>query len=359
VQVSPEARAVTEPRPTYWPGLDGLRAFAVLSVMAYHLGRPEATGGFLGVDVFFVLSGFLITDLLTRELGRTGHISFRRFYARRALRLFPALALVIVLSLVCSLVWRGQPWAKPTLEGLPFVVLYVGNWYRAFGDNTTLGLLVHTWSLAIEEQYYLLWPWVLTVLTRRGLRARTLSVLLVVAALVIAGWRLALAEHGVSLFRIASGLDTHADGLLLGGALAFAVGTRPALGHRVRRVLAGLVCVAVVGLLGLVMRLPPDVREAEFGYLAAALATAVIVCGLATESVPPLTRVLELAPLTWIGRRSYGLYLWHFPLFLMLADRTYGPVPGSVVGVVVTFAAATLSFRFVEQPFLRLKSRVH
>jgi peptidoglycan/LPS O-acetylase OafA/YrhL len=103
------------------------------------------------------------------------------------------------------------------------------------------------------------------------------------------------------------------------------------------------------------MRLPPDLREAELGYAAAALATAVIVAGLATRSVPRLTWFLELRPLTWTGRRSYGLYLWHFPLFLMLADRAYGPVPGSVVGISVTFAVATLSYRFVEQPFLRTR----
>jgi peptidoglycan/LPS O-acetylase OafA/YrhL len=326
--------------------------------MAFHLGRPEAAGGFLGVDVFFVLSGFLITDLLLREETRRGSISLRRFYTRRALRLFPALGAVLVVALALALAWRNQPWSPETLDGLPFVIVYAGNWYRAFGDEATLGLLVHTWSLAIEEQFYLVWPWVVILLSMSGIRRRArIAPALLIAATLIALWRLGLAEHGASQIRLASGLDSHADGLLLGAAVAYVLSGAGPLSQQGRRVTAVATFAAVVALIGLTVGLSPDVKAAEFGYFLAAAATAVVVIGLATQSVPRLTKLLELPPLVWIGRRSYGLYLWHFPIFLVVADRTVAGVRGSYWALAATFAVAELSFRYIEKPFLRLKSR--
>src|SRR4051794_36677121 len=148
------------PRLAYHPALDGVRAFAVLGVIATHAGFSHLRAGGFGVYVFFVLSGYLITHLLATEREATGRLSLRRFYARRALRLLPALALLLIASAVWALA-DGGPTAERTLRGIPFVALYVGNWANAaspIGGDYDLGLLGHTWSLSVEEQFYLLWP---------------------------------------------------------------------------------------------------------------------------------------------------------------------------------------------------------
>ncbi|HET9690764.1 MAG TPA: acyltransferase, partial [Acidimicrobiales bacterium] len=203
-----------------WPPLDGLRAVAVLSVLGYHLYEPHVLpSGYLGVDLFFVLSGFLITTGLVDEFDAGGGVVFGRFYVRRALRLLPAALAVVLVALGLALATLHGDLRHQTLVGLPWIVLYAGNWARAVGASS-LGVLANLWSLAVEEQFYLLWPVVLVAfLSRRVARERLAAALVALAAVEVA-YREVLFHTGVSVERLVNGIDTHSDGLLLGCALA-------------------------------------------------------------------------------------------------------------------------------------------
>ncbi len=231
----------------YWPALDGLRGVAVLLVLAYHLGYSIPRGGFVGVDVFFVLSGFLITTLLLDEFSRRGSIAFGAFYIRRGLRLLPALVVVSLFAVVL-VQWRGTAAQQDQTEaGLPLVLLYVVNWAMALDFMPAVGWLGHTWSLAIEEQFYLLGPLLLLLLMKRSATHRRSAFLLLVASVVVIIYRSAGTLQGWSAHRLYMGLDTHSDRLLMGCALAFwLAGPAPR-----RRVSARLGAGAVVVLGGL------------------------------------------------------------------------------------------------------------
>jgi peptidoglycan/LPS O-acetylase OafA/YrhL len=237
----------------YRPALDGLRAVAVLAVLTYHVGWIP--GGFLGVDVFFMLSGFLITTLLCEEHARTGTISIRRFYVRRARRLLPALVLFL---LICGgILFVTRPSAFwPTLGGnLLGVLSYGANWLIIYWRG--LGVFGHTWSLAIEEQFYLAWPLLLLGLLR-GARPRLIVAGLVTAAAGSLAWRLALALDGASFARLYAATDTHADGLLVGAALAVWLHHRGVGGSpgRLRRVGGTIATLGLIGLFGAAPLMP-------------------------------------------------------------------------------------------------------
>ncbi|TMF01949.1 MAG: acyltransferase [Chloroflexi bacterium] len=198
----------------YRPALDGLRAVSILAVLSRHSGW--LSGGYLGVDVFFALSGFLITALLTEEYGLTGMIKLRLFYARRALRLLPALAVCVVICEIVLLATLPPEFGPLALQQGAAVMFYVANWAPIWG--LPMGVFSHAWSLAIEEQFYLVWPIILIVLLR-GIQHRLLLTAVVSAAAGVACmWRLALTQPGTPLIRLYAGLDTHADSLLLGCA---------------------------------------------------------------------------------------------------------------------------------------------
>src|SRR5262245_21094061 len=202
----------------YKPELDGLRAVAVMSVLLMHGGMPGFHWGYIGVDLFFVLSGYLITSILLREQLRTGQISLLSFYQRRALRLFPALAVLCIVFLAYAFFVLRDP--TQGLREIVVVALYLSNWTRAAGLNFP-EWLGHTWSLAIEEQFYLLWPLVLLAISAAR---RPIPLLLAVAGAIVAVscWRLTLVMHGASTDRLYNGTDTRADALLMGVALALA-----------------------------------------------------------------------------------------------------------------------------------------
>jgi peptidoglycan/LPS O-acetylase OafA/YrhL len=329
------------------PGLDGLRGVAILLVLASHGGVPGVDrAGAVGVGLFFTLSGFLIATLLLEEGARTGRVSIGNFYRRRALRLLPALFLMLAFVTAANTVLPGFTHLRSQLGSL----LYFNNWVRAFDAPAGVDALAHTWSLSIEEQFYLVVPFVVIALRRRP---RTLIALCLGASLFAVIERLVMVyqAHGHSTYRSVYGTDARMDSLLLGVALAAAFSIRnPALGAPAR---AGL---AAVGVFGIVLTTSHAIPFAVFDVAAA---TVVAVAAIALIAVVLSGRtVFASSVLVWFGKRSYGLYLWHYPL-IKLAIRTGAPwVVVGPVTILVAVGVAAASYRWVEQPFLRLRHPV-
>ncbi len=420
--------APATPRATRLAGLDGLRAIAVLAVVLYHADLGILPGGFLGVDVFFVISGFLITTLLLAEHERLGRIRLRAFWARRARRLLPALFLVLAATLTLAVVLAPDEVAR--LRGDTLAALaYVTNWYLILRQQSyfeAMGRpspLLHLWSLAVEEQFYVLWPIALAgglvVLRRRGMLAASLAG--AAGSALLMAW---LYRPDVDPSRIYYGTDTHATGLLLGAALALAwtpaagaherggstpvAGTpepspgagaggwamatatpadvpspagplppwpeerttprplppwpeEPAAPRPTRRPVdlrvaaLGLLGIAGLAVVGIAFALLDEFEPFLYrgGFVAVDLAVALVI----VAAVHPMGwigyRVLDRQPLRWIGERSYGIYLWHWPIFTLTRpqlDVPLNPVPDLVLRLALTLVAAEASYRFVETP---------
>lgn len=335
----------------YRPTLDGVRAVAVLAVMAHHF-EPTFTGGFLGVDVFFVLSGYLITTLLVDEHDLRAHVSLGRFYARRGLRLLPAL---LPLFALVTVLWSLRPYPStfgPVGSSLA-VVAYVGNWIVA-ANRDGLGYLSHTWSLAIEEQFYLLWPLAFIWSMRRATKARIGAWLFGLAALIgivrAAGW---LVLGTTALLYVT---PTRADGLLLGCGLALVLRALPRLPlwRVARRPAVGWLALAT--LLGLfVVTAEPEPFAYLGGMSVGVLAAGALIAHLELTPMGVLGRILALQPLPAIGRISYGLYLFHYPIALYLYEQADRTPAGFGLKLGLSFAVATSSYLMVERPALRLK----
>lgn len=339
----------------YRPALDGLRAVSILAVLLYH--TDLISGGFLGVDVFFALSGFLITSLLLEEHATTGRVSFYAFYVRRALRLLPALAPLVVI-VGGAMIAADPQWR--TVGFVLSVVFYVANWATIYGLRQ--GLLGHTWSLAIEEQFYILWPpllWLLLCVVRR--RGLLLLLMTSVVALAVAH-RFALQTTREGMARSYVALDAHADPLLIGCTIAiFCASSFFRRGPRAVVVWHGLGVVGGVALLALLVRarFPVDYVHASVSTFAAIASVLVIIATLMPSS--PCAAVLRCPPLPWIGRRSYALYLWHYPVFAFAGPLWHPGVATpqtALLAWAVSFALAAASFRYIEQPALSLKVRL-
>jgi peptidoglycan/LPS O-acetylase OafA/YrhL len=339
----------------YRPALDGLRAVAVLAVLLCHTWDRLAPGGSVGVDVFFVLSGFLITALLLDEHGVSRAVDLRRFYARRALRLLPALAATVALSLVLAALF--DPRLLPsTGRAAVAAALDVENWSGGDGGG---GLLAHTWSLSIEEQFYLAWPIVLTALlalggTRAAVWASALGAALVMVHRVTVVGPLSL-PHELSVHWQT---DTRADALLIGCTVAL-LGRRGAFARvplwAVRGAAASgaVALVAVVVELGRPGALPWSTMD-RWGYTVTALAGAAVIVALVARPVPTAVRVLSWRPLVALGRISYGVYLYHFPIVAGLLNPRLGEGPvTAVLGAATTLVVATVSYRCLERPLRR------
>jgi peptidoglycan/LPS O-acetylase OafA/YrhL len=348
---------------TRYRGLDGIRAIAVLLVMAFHLLPGPVPGGFLGVDVFFVLSGFLITVLLLRERDATGRIQLGSFWTRRARRLLPALALLLLACCAAALALGGDRLLDLGRQVLG-AATFSSNWLSvatgtSYFSQCAPELFTNLWSLAVEEQFYLLWPLVVLLIAPVGKPALRLWLLLAVsvASAVAMGM---LYSPGSDPTRVYYGTDTHSFGLALGAALAVLTGSWPAASlswSRLARVAApalGWVAFAAVLALSLGMT-EADPFTYRGGLALVSLLAAVTIAGSITPG-SSLGNSLELRPLRWIGERSYGLYLWHWPVWVLLTDALAaltGPAEPWIVGglaAALTFAAATISYRFIEQP---------
>jgi peptidoglycan/LPS O-acetylase OafA/YrhL len=335
-----------------------VRAFAILAVLAFH-GGTRLTAGFIGVDIFFVLSGFLITSLLFQESSDRGTIHLRRFYGRRARRLLPALFLTIVaVGLIYALDETLNHGFSYRLQAL-VAIFYGANWVIAIQGGSPLGLLNHIWSLAIEEQFYILWPPLLVIALRNRWSRERLALLLLLAAAACALLRATLWIVGMRqglYFRT----DTHADGLLLGCALAAARETR------ISNVLAAAgksLVLAVLAGIGLVLLAFGPMTRGGFqftiGYPIVAICTAIVINHAVTSDQSILTRTLALRPLVWIGARSYGMYLFFLPAMAVVTGSRlhldFWETFAARIGLIIV--AAAISYRFVESRFLR-KSRL-
>ena len=349
-------------------GLDGLRAIAVTAVFLFHADFMWARGGYLGVDLFFVISGFLITSLLIAEGEAKGRINLGSFYWRRAKRLLPASYMVMTAAIIAAFVWA--PDALPRLRWDALASLfYVTNWellYHGGSYFETMGrqpLLLHLWSLAIEEQFYLIWaPIVFLALPRLG--RVPLIALAGAGAIVSAAWMANLgAEMGYpgegDPTRLYFGTDTHGFPLMIGAF--FGLLWRPNYGAA-RPFLLGTVAAWALGLTALAASLWLMATMGEetpwlypWGFLASAAASATLIL-CATYRGAGFGDWLDTQPMRWIGERSYGIYLWHWPIFMVLrpgVDLDLDGWPVQVLRFALTFAAAELSYRFVEMPIRR------
>lgn len=359
-------------------GLDGLRGIAVLAVLLYHGGVTWANGGFLGVELFFVLSGFLITSLLVAEWSQYDTIALGGFWSRRARRLLPALfCLVSAVGVYYAL--AGPTKEIPGLRGDGIsTLLYFGNWHQIavgasyFAATGPVSPLEHTWSLAIEEQFYILWPLlllgVLAIARGRSLsERRSLQVLLGVSllgALASAVEVTLLFGGGRGLNRVYYGTDTRATGLLLGAsfAIGLAIARRraPARGGERRRAVERALGLGSVAALGAVVAM---IHFADgsmhwlypYGFVAIDGAALVLIAVAVLRPAWPVARLLSLRPLRMLGMISYGVYLWHFPLFLWLDSDSTG-ISGTALlalRLAVTLGVSTASYVAIEQPIRR------
>jgi peptidoglycan/LPS O-acetylase OafA/YrhL len=340
--------------------LDGLRALAVAGVFLYHANVSWVPGGFLGVDLFFVLSGYLITSLLLEERAATGRIDLLSFWKRRARRLFPAVLVVIVFTLLAASTLARDDLARTRADALSAFV-YLTNWreiiasHSYFNEFGRPSLLLHLWSLAVEEQFYLFWPLILIAGLRRLGRSRTLllTILLTVASCALM-W--VLHDPSGDPSRIYYGTDTRAYTLLIGALLAFVWPFGRLSTPAPRRIVRTLEAVGVLTLAG-VLALFWRVHDYDpWIYRGGLLLMALCAAGLVAAVVHPATalgKLLGARPLRWIGARSYGIYLWHWPIMQLTRPTVdvawHGPML-IVAQAIATVVAAALSYRYVEMP---------
>lgn len=358
-------RAIRTPTLGYLPALDGIRAVAVAGVLVFHSALNWLPGGFLGVDVFFVLSGFLITSLLLHEVETSGRIDFKAFYLRRSRRLLPALLAVLVVTAAIVLLFAHDAGAK-FREDAVASLFYVTNWWNILGEQSyfeAIGrppLLQHLWSLGIEEQFYLIWPAVMLFAFRRGGRDRVRKFALIGALastfimfVLSFVWSMP-SDNDPS--RLYFGTDTHAMTILVGAALATA--WRPRALPKTLSLVPKMVLTAIgFAALGLILWSFASVTEDSTllyrgGFLAFAALCAVLIA-VFTHPAIAASKILAVAPLVYLGKRSYGLYLWHWPIFMVTrpgVDIGMTGVPAFALQLVFTFAAAELSYRYLEMP---------
>lgn len=347
----------------YRPELDGVRAVAIVAVVIAHakLWYPNLSTywGARGVDLFFVLSGFLITSLLFHEHAGAGHIDRAKFYARRGIRLLPALAVALIIGAFVARALHGNgegmlPYNKAVFAAL----LFEGNWFK-----WNLGILNHTWSLGLEEQYYLLWPLVMGLALRRGRSPLKFAAVLGVAAAFITALGSAY-NH-----RLVSGIWQNADvapwdragGILIGSALGLLVASDRT--GRVKqllrdRSLAAAAAVGVVAVISLTAHRPPNDITAYDFLIVLDVCFAILIGHLFVAESSPVSAIFRAQPLPAIGRISYGLYIFHWPIFSLIAAQKWPPLRGYLIALAATLVTAITSFVVIERPALRLKDRL-
>ncbi len=367
--------AISHTRLAYLPALDGVRACAVVAVMMFHGGIPHMDGGFMGVDAFFVLSGFLITSLLVGEWRQTLTVKLGAFWARRARRLLPALFLMLLfVAFFASVIVPKGTYGALRLDALA-TLLYVSNWHfilvnsNYFNETAASSPLLHTWSLAVEEQFYVIWPLVVLGILHFTRSMRALFALCCAAAIASATWMYVLYDGGINTNRVYLGTDTRSQCLFIGCALAVGLvlltQSRHEEGRLAKRELwrpegptGRLVCglIGIAGAIGAVLLWVLTTSTTSFPYSGGFFLIGLAVAGVilsavgAPRSIVP--RLLSLTPVRYVGRISYGLYIWHWPIFIWLDHSRTGLYGYELfaVRVIVTFVVSVLSFHLVERP---------
>lgn len=342
----------------YAPGLDGLRGLMTLGIMVAHIRGALVPGAVAFMDVFFVMSGYFITGLLLRDLDRDGRINFLQFYRRRFARLLPAFALMVAVYLGFRLLFFPPFEAALVDAGMAF--FYVMNWCRAF-ELPGVAYMSHTWSLAIEEQFYLLWPVALLFLVGRiGVGWRLVTAILSVA-LAVWMWRIWMTANGAPIARLYNGLDMRADALMIGCALAVSLKLLPAdkmarLDPVLKKIAWPLVAFGFA-----VAAFGPDYRNTFYYYFGmtflGALPGVLLIVVLIRPLDTPAHRIFERPELVFLGRIFYSMYLWHFPLFFIMKDL-WGWPSGlrGIIGIPAVIVIATLSYTFLERRFMRRRA---
>ena len=349
----------------YIPAIDGLRAVAVIAVMLYHLGFTWIPGGFLGVDLFFVISGYVITRLLLDSIQRSGGLDLRAFYKARIRRLFPPLVFMIFVTIIYISIWAPETMRRFVSDS-PFALLGGMNWWLVFRHTDYFDtisrppLLQHTWSLGVEAQFYLIWPLILLLVLRQFGKAKIPGAALFIAA--ISGIALLLVSFGVDaanasqVSHVYFGTDTHSIGLFLGAALAVSwvpQNLQEQVNRRAQDFIDGIGVIGFVGLLGVFLLV--NENDPTLYKLAFPLA-GLFGCAILTSIVHPASRfapILSSKIAVWIGERSYAIYLWHWVVFQL--TRPAVDLEGSTwalytLRILVVFALADISLRLVELP---------
>ncbi len=349
----------------YIPAIDGLRAVAVIAVMLYHLGFTWIPGGFLGVDLFFVISGYVITRLLLDSIQRSGGLDLRAFYKARIRRLFPPLVFMIFVTIIYISIWAPETMRR-FISDSPFALFGGMNWWLVFRHTDYFDtisrppLLQHTWSLGVEAQFYLIWPLILLLVLRQFGKAKIPGAALIIAA--FSGIALLLvsfevdAANASQVSHVYFGTDTHSIGLFLGAALAVSwvpQNLQEQVNRRAQDFIDGIGVIGFVGLLGvflLVNESDPTLYKLAFPL------AGIFGCAILTSIVHPASRfapILSSRVAVWVGERSYAIYLWHWVVFQV--TRPAVDLEGSTwalyaLRILVVFALADISLRLVELP---------
>lgn len=345
----------------YISGLDGLRAISVLAVILYHLHIDWIDGGFLGVTVFFVLSGYLITDILVNEFEKNGKINFKTFWVKRFRRLIPAL--VVMLVSIGTWITLFQ---RDFLVGLRGEILaaftYISNWYYVFQEHSYFtkfappSPLQHMWSLAVEEQFYIIWPVIMLIALTFVKSKGKLAVFILLLSVISAEAMAFMFTPDVDPSRVYFGTDTRAFSILLGAALAIIWPSAKLSDNVTPELKKTLNITGIVSLLALLVMMVFIQEDGSFlyygGMYLASAVTAVLIAVI-VHPASSISKLFSFKPLIWIGVRSYGIYIWHFPIIVLLgiAVKTES-ISGTKIAIalILTFILSALSFSLVEEP---------
>ncbi|MGE7624361.1 acyltransferase family protein [Viridibacillus sp. NPDC096237] len=353
----------------YISGLDGLRALSVLAVILYHLHFKSVEGGYLGVTIFFVLSGYLITDLLVSEWDKTGRIDLKGFWIRRFRRLIPALFIMLILVGTWITLFQEELLVGLRSE-IVAAAIYFSNWFYIAQDHSYFtsfappSPLQHMWSLAVEEQFYIVWPIIIMVGLKLVKNRGTLALGIFVAALVSAILMFVMYEPGVDPSRVYYGTDTRAFSVLIGAALAFVWPSRKLAKNVTKDAEKFLNIIGSISFALLVLMMMTMDETGSFLYMGGMLFASVVTAILIAVIVHPASYIGNLfsfKPLIWIGARSYGIYIWHFPIVVLMGAGVGNEAIGFtklLIIIVLTLLFAGLSWRYVEDPIRRGQWRV-